>query len=252
MNCEQCQESISAFLDNELDDVISSNVRTHLAVCAECAKVCEDFAMILDFCHLDDAENSLPPNAKALWRRINNLIETEIQPEILEEKVRAEEVQTGLLKRFWNNSWQLSFSQVLTSVLGIAVISSLLTIVGVKNYLNSTESQNAVAASAAPPTFFEKVLGKFGFIETQQQKREQRVKDQQAAIDYWKNRVETRRARWNAHLREAFDRNLNEINQVVFEYDRILRENPQDDISGEMLDSALNEKMELLREFSDL
>jgi hypothetical protein len=38
----------------------------------------------------------------------------------------------------------------------------------------------------------------------------------------------------------------------VYENDRILQENPQDDLSGEMLDSALNEKMELLREFAEL
>jgi hypothetical protein len=53
-------------------------------------------------------------------------------------------------------------------------------------------------------------------------------------------------------LREAFDRNLQEIDQVVNEYTQILEENPQDDLSSEMLDSALNEKMNLLREFSDL
>ena len=53
-------------------------------------------------------------------------------------------------------------------------------------------------------------------------------------------------------MREAFDRNLNEINQVVLEYDKILQENPQDNISGEMLDSALNDQMALLREFSEL
>jgi hypothetical protein len=31
-----------------------------------------------------------------------------------------------------------------------------------------------------------------------------------------------------------------------------LQENPDDEISGEMLDSAMNEKVELLREFSEL
>ena len=254
MNCNQCQESISAFLDNELDELTSSDIRTHLADCAPCAKVCEDFAMILDFCQLDEVENCQPPNPKALWCRINNLIETEIHPEISEERAQTEQSrQKGFRGRFWGNRWQLSFSQVLASVLGIAVISSLLTIVGVKNYLNSSEVQTAsFVSAAAQPTFFEKVLGKIGVIETPQQKIERRIKERQGAIDYWKNRVETRRAQWDAHLREAFDRNLNEINQVVFEYDKILQENPQDELSGEMLDSALNEKMELLREFSDL
>ncbi len=254
MNCEQCQELISAFLDNDLDEVMSGNIRTHLAICAGCAKVCEDFAMILDFCHLDETETTLPPNSKALWCRINNLIETEIQQEILEEKAEAQQTAPkGWFAKVWNNRWQLSLSQVLTSILGIAVISSLLTIVGIKNYAASSDVQVAnIAPSSAQPTFFEKVLGKLGVIETPQQIRERRIREQQAAIEYWTNRVQNRRAQWSAQLREVFDRNLNEVNQVVYEYDKILQENPQDEISGEMLDSALNEKMELLREFSDL
>jgi CHASE3 domain sensor protein len=64
--------------------------------------------------------------------------------------------------------------------------------------------------------------------------------------------VQARRNQWNRNLREAFDRNLREIDQVVAEYTQILEENPQDDLSGEMLDSALKEKMDLLREFSEL
>jgi hypothetical protein len=91
-----------------------------------------------------------------------------------------------------------------------------------------------------------------GLVETPQQKRENRIKEQQAAIEYWNKRVEAKRIKWEANLREAFDRNLKEIDQTVSEYDKILQENPQDELSGEMLDSALNEKMALLREFSEL
>lgn len=237
MNCEQCQELISVYLDNELEEKVSIDVQTHLAVCLECAKVCEDFAMILDFCNLDEAEHSLPPNSKALWCRINNLIETEIPPAPPTE-IKKEEIKKG---------WQFSFSQVFALILGIALVSSLLTIVGINNFSAPREM-----SANASPSIFERVLGKIGIIETPQQTRENRIKEQQAAIDYWNKRVEAKRASWDARLREAFDRNLNEINQVVSENDRLLQENPQDDLSGEMLDSALNEKMELLREFAEL
>lgn len=236
MNCEICQESISLYLDNELEMEVASNVRMHLAECAECAKVCEDFAMILDFCELDEADYSLPPNSKALWCRINNIIETEIAPEnpktIEPEKPRR--------------SWQFSFAQVFASILGIALVSSLLTVVGIKNY--SVGSPTATAA----PSIFDRALGKIGLVETPEQTRENRLREQQEAIEYWNKRVQAKRANWDNYLRDAFDRNLNEINQVVFEYDRILQENPQDDLTNEMLDSALNEKMDLLREFSEL
>jgi len=250
MNCEQCQKSISLFLDNELDEKSSLCVQTHLALCAECAKVCEEFAMILDFCTLEETENSLPPNSKALWCRINNVIESEVEPEI--RNAQPPQVKTGLLGKVWGNSWRFSFSQVLTLVFGIALVSSLLTVVGFKNYSENGSSFAASNASVSQPTVFDKVLGKLGLIETPEQARIRRIKEQQAAIDYWNNRVELRRKNWDNHLRQAFDRNLNEVNQVVFEYDKILQENPQDELSGEMLDSALNDKMELLRAFSDL
>ena len=89
-------------------------------------------------------------------------------------------------------------------------------------------------------------------METPQAKRIRVIKERETAIDYWNKRVEARRTQWNTNLRDAFDRNLNEINQAVSEYTLILQENPQDELSGEMLDTALNDKMELLREFSEL
>lgn len=244
MNCEECQQLISVYLDNELEKETSFNVQTHLALCAECAKVCEDFAMIVDFC---ETEDFLPPNSKALWCRINNLIETDANHETTTANIKSQ-VKQGFFARTWNNRWQLSLSQMVSAVLGIALVSSLLTVVAVKNH----SAENAGFAVNGSPTVFEKVLGKIGLVETVQQARENRVKAQQATIEYWNNRVETRRIQWDANLREAFDRNLNEINQVVFEYDKILQENPQDELSGEMLDSALDEKVELLREFADL
>lgn len=243
MNCEHCQESISAFLDNELDAIEASNIRTHLAVCAPCAKVCEDFAMILDFCQLEETADIAPPNSKALWCRINNLVETEIK-----EQAKPEEIKLGWFARFWQNSWQFSFTQVASALLGIALVSSLLTVVGIKNYSASSEMANHSTA----PSLFDRALGKLGLVETPQQLREKRMHQQQVTVDYWRQRVETRRANWNPQVRDTFDRNLNEINQVIVEYDRILQENPQDNISGEMLDSALNEQVELLREFSEL
>ncbi len=245
MNCDHCQQLISVFLDNELDDLSSTNVREHLAVCETCSKVCEDLAMIMDFCQLEQDESVFPPNPQALWCRINNVIESEVQAEIFKEnkeKVEAQS-QTGWLPRRWN----FSFMQVASLVLGIALISSIVTIIGIRNYSADTD-----ISANTQPTLFEKVLGKVGLMETPEKKRARILKERETAIDYWNKRVETRRVQWNANLRDAFDRNLNEINQAVNEYTRILQENPQDDLSSEMLDSALNEKMELLREFSEL
>ncbi|CAN5602574.1 hypothetical protein BH20ACI4_BH20ACI4_20990 [soil metagenome] len=242
MNCEQCQELISAFLDNELQTEVSLNIQTHLTVCAECAKVCEDFSSILEFCGETPADELLPPNPQALWCRISNIIESEVQAEIKKDQL---ETQTEPSQK---SSWQMSFSQMFAAFLGIALISSLLTIVGIQNY----STPDDIAANPAERSIFEKVLGKIGLVETPQQLRERRINERLAVIEYWNKRVEVRREQWDAQLRDAFDRNLNEIDKTVFEYNNILENNPQDELSGEMLDSTLNEKMELLREFAEL
>ena len=170
MNCEQCQELISVYLDNELEEKVCSDVQTHLSLCAECAKVCEDFAMILDFCDLEESEYPPPPNSKALWCRINNLIETEIAPELEREAA----IKEGKKRK----SWQFSFSQVFASIMAIALFSSLLTIVSIKNFYAAGE-----VSVNTEPSLFDRALGKVGLIETPQQSRERRVKEQQAAIE---------------------------------------------------------------------
>jgi hypothetical protein len=53
-------------------------------------------------------------------------------------------------------------------------------------------------------------------------------------------------------MRDAFDKNLNVINESVNDYTLILQQNPEDEITGEMLDSALDEKMDMLRKFAEL
>ena len=256
MTCDNCQEQISAFLDNDLDAASSANIQTHLAVCAECAKVCEDFAAILEFCQTEEPNEILPTNSQAMWCRISNTIESEIQAEIIQESKQKHQQQEETAKQGWlSRGWSLSFSQVASAVLGIAIISSLLTFIGIRNY--SVGTSNDILASkslseSAAPTLFDKVLGKLGLVETPDHIRERRIAEQKVLIEYWNKRVETRRVQWDANLRDAFDRNLNEINQAVNEYTLILQENPQDALSNEMLDSALNEKADLLREFSDL
>lgn len=245
MDCGSCQESLSLFLDGELDEVEAASVRTHLSLCAGCAKVCEDFAAILDSCKFEElADEILPPNPNALWCRISNTIEAEIKPEPVSEQPPQ---GRGLFGRVWN----LSFAQAASGVLAIALISSLLTVVGIRNYLQPA-GDDFTSRSGESQTTFEKLLSKVGLTDTPQSARDKRLKEQQAAIDYWNQRVQTRRAMWDEGLRRGFDRNLQAIDQAVYEYTTTLEQNPEDELSGEMLDSVLNEKMNLLREFSEL
>jgi hypothetical protein len=242
MTCSECQEILSRFIDGELDEKRSASVSDHLAVCAECTVLCDDLAAILLQCREPDSSEATPPNPAALWRRINNLIESELPAEIpIEEKPKG----------WFGRGWRLTYSQAGVAVLGIALISSLLTIVGIRNYYEPPGSDLPARASE-PPSTMQRLLSKVGLAETPQQARERRIKEQQAAIEYWDKRVQMRRMSWDYRMRAAFDRNLFEIDQAVNEYTLILQNDPEDHLSEEMLDSALTEKMNLLRQFSEL
>lgn len=248
MNCENCQELLSEFIDGELDDKISANIETHLSLCADCAMIYEDFSGIIGFCD-ESYEESLPPNTQALWCRINNVIESEVKPEIAKE-AEQKKANQSFLNKVWNRSWSLSFTQLASAVLGIAIISSLLTVIGIKNALNKEE--NPTVNASMQPSIFDLALRKIGLVKSPQEERVSRIREQQVAIDYWNQRVANRRKQWDKNLRDAFDRNMREIDQVLIEYNQTLEANPDDELSGEMMDSALHEKMELLREFSEL
>lgn len=239
MNCDECKGLINVFIDNELEETQAESIRTHLAACAECARVCEDLASILDVCSTGSPSDIVPPNSQAIWCRISNIIESEAKP-----PPPAAEPPRG---RFW----QFSFAQLATALGCIAIVSSLVTFVLIKRYTQPSGA-DFTTRSAATQTTFEKVLSKIGLMETPHQALERRLKEQQAAIDYWNARVQGRRLQWDRATREAFDRNLKVIDESVTEYRTILQRDPDDELSGEMLDAVLSEKMNLLRDFSDL
>jgi len=237
MDCGECQHVLSAFIDGDLDDGLLVAVTEHLAVCAECTVLRDDLAEILMHCRGGDVA---PPNSDALWRRINNLIEAEMPAE-----ADAPPEKLSWLERGWN----LTFSQAGAAVAGVALISSLLTIVAIRSYF--APPADPLTADERP-SMIERVLSRVGLAESPEQRRERRNREQQAAIDYWNQRVQARRAMWDERIRLAFDRNLSEIDKAVSEYTMILEKDPEDKLSEEMLDSALTEKMNLLRQFSEL
>lgn len=244
MNCDNCQNLLSEFVDSDL--ALSAEVEAHLSVCAPCADIHHDFSALSQFCATYQEEEAAPPNAQALWCRISNIIESEIQPEMAAPVV--EQAKPGFWAGVWQKNWQLSLSQAVTAVIGVALVSSLLTIVGIRSTVRSTDEM----AANSQPTFIDTLLSRAGLVPAPEEVLEKNLQEKQAVIDYWNSRLQAKRAKWKSNMRETFDRNLHEIDQVVVEYSQTLKENPQDEISEEMLNSALTKKMELLREFSEL
>ena len=145
-----------------------------------------------------------------------------------------------------------------SAVLATVVVTALVTVVAFQQQNPTQASPQLSSVSAGNQQgMMSQVWSNFGY-QTAAEKQpargvyESRLKDQQVAIEYWQQRVEQRKRQWNQHLREAFDRNVRELDAVVAEYMQQLERNPHDDVSEEMLDSAINDKMALLREFSEL
>lgn len=228
-------------MDSDLDESRAAAVREHLAVCDPCAKVCEELAAIIDLCKSEPPNELLPPNPDAMWCRINNIIESEIKPEI--KLPPPPEPRRRL--------WRFTMPQLASAVLCIAVVSSLLTVIGIRN-LSRPAGDDLASGDGESQSLLEKLMSKVGLADTPQKARERRMAQQQAAIEYWDRRVRERKAQWNAVMQQKFDKNLNIINESVNDYQRILQQNPDDEITGEMLDSAMDEKMQLLREFAEL
>jgi hypothetical protein len=253
MNCEKCQALVHDYLDGHLNERECAALKMHFENCSPCAVYHADLMAILDCCEDVYEHPDAPPNAQALWLRISNLIESEQSALIIKETEQLAPA-AGVYNRFFNRSWQFSFQQIASGVAGVIVITALLTVVGLQQQ-NLAPAPSTVLTSNAGTGSLVQYLG-FNATSSKPQTQnvglQNRLKNQQVAIEYWNQRVEQRKRQWNNHLREAFDRNLRELDTVVAEYEQQLQRNPHDDVSEEMLDSALNDKMQLLREFAEL
>ncbi|MBA2524354.1 MAG: zf-HC2 domain-containing protein [Pyrinomonadaceae bacterium] len=234
MNCEKCQELIGDLVDGGLSREDESTLSSHLEECLGCADVRTDLQSIVAFCRNHRGEYGAPPNADALWLRIRNVIEAETQlPATTAPTQRP-------AKSFWSGwvsrSWELSMPQLAASAAALVLVVSLGTTVGLRRW------DNARVTGPVP--------------SSPRSEAATRVRDrmwqQQQAINYWNQRVETNKLRWNQGMRDTFERNLKVIDQAVNDSLNELNRDPNDEVSEEMLNAALNEKLALLREFSDL
>jgi len=235
MNCDKCQELISDLLDGTLNRQDELNLNEHLEQCFQCADVRTDLESIVGFCRVHQGEYEAPPNERALWLRIRNIVEGERAPVVLTSP-RAETPKKGFLG-WLNRSWELSLPQLAASVAAIVIVVSLTTIVAFR--LNESGPGLGPATVIGPAPIESSIDNS-------------RVWQQQQVISYWNQRVEVNKMRWSQDMRDTFDRNLKVIDEAVNNSLGELNKNPHDEVSEEMLNSALNEKLALLKEFADL
>ena len=130
-------------------------------------------------------------------------------------------------------SWELSLPQLAASAVAIVLLVSLATVVGLRRW-----GGYGTSPAALPQVEASNINDRFS------QRRQ--------VIDYWNQRVELNKARWSPEMRETFERNMKVIDQTVADSLNELKRNPHDEVSEQMLNESLNDKLALLKEFSDL
>jgi hypothetical protein len=229
MNCEQCQELIHDLIDGSISQRDEFTLNTHLKQCLDCDSVRQDLGSIVTFCQLHRGEYEAPPNEQALWLRIRNVIEAENGVRVT---THTDSRRPSFLSRLMGHTWELSLPQLAASTVAIVVLVSLTTVVGLRRWGNDGVRPMAPQVETANVN--------------------DRVFQRTQAINYWNQRVEMNKARWSPEMRETFERNMRVIDEAVANSLNELNQNPHDEVSEQMLNESLNDKLALLKEFSDL
>jgi hypothetical protein len=227
MNCETCQELIHDLIDGSISQRDESTLNTHLTECLDCDSVRRDLASIVGFCRTQRGVYEAPPNERALWLRIRNVVEAEMPANVAVEP----ESRTSFFGRWLGRSWELSLPQLAALAAAIVLFVSLGTVVGMRRW--------GGYPVPVPPAHEASNLN-------------DRVWQRRQAINYWNQRVELNKTRWSPQMRETFDRNMKVIDEAVANSLNELNRNPHDEISEQMLNESLNDKLALLKEFADL
>lgn len=227
MNCETCQELIHDLVDGSITQRDEFNLNTHLKECLDCESVRQDLASIVGFCRTQRGQYDAPPNTEALWLRIRNVIEAE-----LPTRVAAAEPQRSFFSRLLGRSWELSLPQLAASTVAIVLLVSLVTVVGLRRW----------GGLGVPPSL----------PQVEASNVNDRIFQRRQVIDYWNQRVELNKVRWSPEMRATFDRNMKTIDDSISTSLDELGRNPHDEVSEQMLNESLNDKLTLLKDFSDL
>jgi hypothetical protein len=231
MNCEKHQDLLSDLIDGSLTPRNCEEIEAHLSACPACAETRGDLHAIVEYCREHRGDYEAVPNERAMWLRISNVIEAELA----NGKAVAVPAGAGWWFRLMNRSWQMTFPQLATSVAATILVAVLLTVGGLRLFNRSGGATTAGVNIGADVSSVQ-----------------DRYRQQQQLIEYWNQRVELNKARWNPEMRETFERNLNVIDAAVNDSMGRLTQNPHDEVSEDILNAALSDKIALLKEFADL
>jgi anti-sigma factor RsiW len=231
MNCEKCQELLSDYLDGSLGFIERRSLSVHLESCQVCADVREELRSIVTVARQSRDQAIAPPDERALWFRIRASIE--------QDAVRPRGSARSAWSRLFTSRWEFSFPQLASGVAALAAAVALVTVMGVQ-YFSTAERAVAGRGTTGARDAFLRENYPHGYLQPHE-----------ASLQFWQQRVESRKASWNPRMRQSFDRSLLVLDEAVTESLGELKRNPHDEVAEQMLNSALRDKIELLREFGE-
>ena len=233
MNCEKCQELLSDFLDGTLGHSEHAAVGAHVAACPPCAAVREDFHAIIGAAREARGQLFAPTDERALWLRVRNTVEAESRP-----ARAAAAAAGGFWSRLFGKRWELSLPQLAAGAAALVVAVASVTALGVR-YASPDASERVEAGASV-----RRVVADEFYPRTY-------LSPHEASLRYWEQRVQASKASWNPRMRASFERSVHVLDQTVNDSLDDLRQNPHDEVAEEMLNSALRNKIELMREFGE-
>ena len=224
MICTECQHRLSDFIDGHLSPGERLRVQEHLSFCTGCLVVHQDINLIVTTSRQLPQESPSP-----LWQRI--------QSELGEQINNA---QGGAWSRFWRRRFQINLSVPHLAIAACLVVLAIASF-GVVSKLspkslpdvNLSWNESSVAPSALSTTA--------SAIPS----------DMAKSISDYDGQVRQRMGSWDPRMRDTFERNMAVIDLCLEKVQRELRENPNDDVSRDLLHSAYGKKLKLLEDFSE-
>jgi len=231
MNCQNYQDLLSDFIDGSLTPEDHHDVSAHLNACGVCT----------------EAETTLAPSWGSVLSigRVRGRAER-ARPLVAHQQYDEAELPAHSQSTIPANAVGVSFDE-----------SQLATVI-------STVSRNGRRNDHRRLDVCRYCLGGFGFVGGSGYQAaglapnlnganvRDRYRSQQEVIAYWNERVELNKARWNPEMRETFDKNMSVIDAAVNDFNASIDSESHDEVSEEILNAALNDKVELLKEFAAL
>jgi hypothetical protein len=214
MNCLECQDLLSDYLDNSLPSSTHSAVKIHLHNCCTCQDVLLDLEKIVNF------GLNLAPRS--------NIVAKSLPP----PNILTNNPLPTTTASFWKRRVQLSFSFT-QAILLVLVVSGLW-------FYQSSKTDPTVGVMASSES-------SVSLIDLDAQEAQIL-----SATKRLTHTVKQRRASWDPELQQLFDRNLAIVETYITECKQFAAKNPKDTVAREMLLNAYQEKLRLFEQFEKL